>query len=124
MELDWKTSVNLGKVPNFRRANFHGLRESLASADITLASDVNESLDNFTSSLKNAELEHIPRKSRRETVTQPKYWDREAQLLHSEKRSKYSLAKSNRSRAAEEEFKSSRRTLKKTLRRKKWEYEN
>ena len=125
IELELKKSINGDKVPNFRLANFDGLRESMASANITLGHDVNQSLNNFLDPLKNNELQHIPRKNRRPAVNQPKYWKGELQHLQSQKKAKHSTKQKHpHDDAAKQAFVISRRILKKVLKRKRKDYEN
>ncbi|KAF9746896.1 hypothetical protein NGRA_3528, partial [Nosema granulosis] len=125
IELELKTSTNCEKVPNFRLANFDGLRESMVSANITLGQDVNQSLDYFLTALKNIEHEYIPRKNRRTAAYQPKYWKGELQRLHSQKKTKHSMKQRHPyDDVAKNEYKISRRKLKRVLKRKKKDYEN
>ncbi|KAG0418825.1 hypothetical protein EQH57_0651, partial [Dictyocoela roeselum] len=120
-----KTSTNCEKVPNFRLAEFDGLRESMASANITFGQDVNQSLDYFLTALKNIEHEHIPRKNRRTAVYLPRYWKGELQDLHSQKKAKHSIKQRHpQDDVAENEYKIIRRDLKRVSKRKKKDYEN
>ena len=120
IELKLITSTNCKKVPNFRLANFDSLREAMASADITLGQDVNQSLNNFLSALPNIENDHVPRKNRRTAVHQPKYWKGELQRLQSQKKAKHSNKQKNpHDDAAKNEYKISRRIFKTIQKRKK-----
>ncbi|KAF9754359.1 hypothetical protein NGRA_3357 [Nosema granulosis] len=63
----------------------------MASADITLRQDVNQSPNNFLTALENVEYEHIHRRNRRTAVNQPKYRKGKLHRLLARKKEKHSI---------------------------------
>lgn len=57
IELELKTSIRYDKVHNFRLGSFYGCKESMASGNITLGRDANQSLNIFLTAPKNTELD-------------------------------------------------------------------